>query len=176
MTLEEYVDLIDEASRRDPLLTVSLRRLLTAVAFRATEGWTIPQLLGWLAYRKQAAQTPQERAEAERALRALKTDRWGIRRFVNETLEELRQQAKREAELLAEMEAEREARVTPRQLYYEEVRDRTRQLPPGRRSSGRSRGRKKVVGPLHPTAKARADIMRKLIRASRRKRSGSSAT
>lgn len=176
MTLEEYVDLIDEASRRDPLLTVSMRRLLTAIAFRATEGWTIPQLIGWLGYRKQAAQTSQERAEIERALRALKTDRWGIRRFVEETLEQLRLQAKREAELLAEMEAEREARMTPRQLFYEEVRDRTRQLPPGHRASGRSRRRKRVLRPLTPRGQAWAELWRKLARASRRKRSGHSAS
>lgn len=170
MTLEEYVDFLDAASRRDPLLTVSFRRLLIAIAFRATEGWTMSQLMGFAAYRKRVAQTAEEKREAERALRALKGRRWGLRRFCEQSAAEARERQEAQAEAARQAQEEREARTTPRRLFYEEIREKSQQIVGPRHGSRSRRRHKPAPRRLSPKARAWADLWRRLARASRNRR------
>jgi len=103
--------------------------LIRHVYEHALEGYTMAQLMGYVAYRKRCA--PKEHKEkARRVLAALRNNRWGLRDDVEALQQEA--QARRDSERLS-----REAR----EVFRETIADAQRLIPEGKRGRGR-RGRK----------------------------------
>jgi len=113
----------------DPLLDDWTLALIRHVYEHALEGYTMAQLMGYVSYRKRCA--PKEHKEsARRVLKALKTNRWGLRDDVEALQQEA--QARRDSERLS-----REAR----EAFRESISDAKRLIPDSKRGRGR-RGRK----------------------------------
>jgi len=114
---------------KDPLLDDWTLALVRNVYEHALEGYTMAQLMGYVAYRKRCA--PKEHKEkARRVLAALRNNRWGLRDDVEALQQEA--QARRDSERLS-----REAR----EVFRETIADAQRLIPEGKRGRGR-RGHK----------------------------------
>ena len=113
----------------DPLLDDWTLGLIRHVYEDALQGYTMAQLMGYVAYRKRCA--PKEHKEkARRVLAALRNNRWGLR----DDVEALQQEAK------ARRDSERLSREA-REVFRETIADAQRLIPEGKRGRGR-RGRK----------------------------------
>src|SRR5690606_9699925 len=101
----------------DSLLDDWTLRLIRNVYEHALEGYTMAQMIGYVAYRKRCA-AKQDKEKARRVLAALRNNRWGLR----DDVEALQQEAKdrRDAERMA-----REAR----EVYYETIADANSRIP-----------------------------------------------
>jgi len=115
---------------KDPLLDDWTLALVRNVYEHALEGYTMAQLMGYVAYRKRIADKANKE-KARRVLAALRNNRWGLR----DDVEALQQEAKdrRDAERMA-----REAR----EVYYETIADANSRIPDGKRGRSNRRGRK----------------------------------
>ena len=126
----------------DPLLDDWTLALIRNVYEDALQGYTMAQLMGYVAYRKRCA--PREHKEkARRVLAALRNNRWGLR----DDVEALQQEAKdrRDAERLA-----REAR----EVFQETIADAQRLIPEGKRGRGRRNAREAKRNKEHRPAPA----------------------
>jgi len=103
--------------------------LIRNVYEHALEGYTMAQIMGYVAYRKRCA-AKQDKEKARRVLSAFKTNRWGLRDDVEALQQEA--QARRDSERLS-----REAR----EAFRESISDAKRLIPDSKRGRGR-RGRK----------------------------------
>src|SRR5690606_17758753 len=114
----------------DPLLDDWTLALIRHVYEDARQGYTMAQLMGYVAYRKRCA--PKEHKEkARRVLAALRNNRWGLR----DDVEALQQEAQ------ARLDAERLAREA-REVFRETIADAQRLIPDGKRGRSNRRGRK----------------------------------
>lgn len=124
----------------DEMLDDFTIRLCRSVIERAAEGQTTKQLQGYLGYRRRTAAPGLEKEAVRRVLKALKTNRWGLRDVV-----EAQQAAA--AEHRADERATREARSA----FREQLATAEAMIPPNKR--GRSRGgrgggnKKRTTGP-----------------------------
>ena len=114
----------------DTLLDDWTLRLIRHVYEDALQGYTMAQLMGYVAYRKRC-ESKEHKEAANRVLKALKTNLWGLRDDVEALQQEA--QARRDSERLS-----REAR----QVYYDTIADVNRRIPDGKRRRGNRSGRK----------------------------------
>ena len=126
--IESMISLLEALN--DPLLDDWTLALIRNVYEDARQGYTMAQLMGYVAYRKRCA-AKGDKEKARRVLSALRNNRWGIR----DDVEALQQEAKdrRDAERMA-----REAR----EVYYETIADANSRIPDGKRGRSNRRGRK----------------------------------
>ena len=126
----------------DKLLDDWTLRLIRHVYEDALQGYTMAQLMGYVAYRKRCA--PKEhKGKARRVLAALRNNRWGLR----DDVEALQQEAQ------ARRDAERLAREAP-EVFRETIADAQRLIPEGKRGRGRRNGRKAKRNKEHRPAPA----------------------
>jgi len=105
-------------------------RLIRHVYEDALQGYTMAQLMGYVAYRKRCA--PREHKEkARRVLAALRNNRWGLR----DDVEALQQEAK------ARRDSERLSREA-REAFRESISDAKRLIPDSKRGRGSRVGRR----------------------------------
>jgi len=114
---------------KDPLLDDWTLALVRNVYEDALQGYTMAQLMGYVAYRKRIADKANKE-KARRVLAALRNNRWGLR----DDAEALQQEAK------ARRDSERLSREA-REAFRESISDAKRLIPDSRRGRGR-RGRK----------------------------------
>ena len=115
---------------KDPLLDDWTLALIRHVYEDALQGYTMAQLMGYVAYRKRCA--PREHKEkARRVLAALRNNRWGLRDDVEALQQEA--QARRDSERLS-----REAR----EAFRESISDAKRLVPDSKRGRGSRAGRR----------------------------------
>ena len=114
----------------DTLLDDWTLALIRNVYEDALQGYTMAQLMGYVAYRKRCA--PREHKEkARRVLAALRNNRWGLRDDVEALQQEA--QARRDSERLS-----REAR----EAFRESISDAKRLAPDSKRGRGSRAGRR----------------------------------
>ena len=114
----------------DKLLDDWTLRLIRHVYEDALQGYTMAQLMGYVAYRKRCA-AKGDKEKARRVLAALRNNRWGLRDDVEALQQEA--QARRDSERLS-----REAR----EVYYETIADANSRIPDGKRGRSNRSGRK----------------------------------
>lgn len=120
----------------DKLLDTWTLRLIRHVYEDALQGYTMAQIMGYVAYRKRCA-AKQDKEKARRVLAALRNNRWGLRDDVEALQQEA--QARRDSERLS-----REAR----EVYYETIADANSRIPDGKRGRSNRRGRKAKMRPI----------------------------
>src|SRR5690606_41960264 len=104
----------------DTLLDDWTLALIRNVYEDARQGYTMAQLMGYVAYRKRCA--PKEhREKARRVLAALRDNRWGLRDDVEALQQEA--QARRDAEPMA---------PEAREVFRETIADAQRLIPEGK--------------------------------------------
>lgn len=104
--------------------------LIRHVYEHALEGYTMAQLMGYVAYRKRIADKANKE-KVRRVLAALRNNRWGLR----DDLEALQQEAQ------ARLDAERLAREA-REAFRESISDAKRLIPDSKRGRGSRAGRR----------------------------------
>jgi len=132
----------------DPLLDDWTLALIRNVYEHALEGYTMAQLMGYVAYRKRCA-NKADKEKCRRVLSALKNNRWGIR----DDVEALQQQAKAERDSEARS---REARA----VWYMQQRDVRALIPESKRGRGaKGRNRGGYVAKLARQSEADAELV-----------------
>jgi len=124
----------------DPLLDDWTLALIRHVYEHALEGYTMAQLMGYVAYRKRIADKANKE-KARRVLAALRNNRWGLRDDVEALQQEA--QARRDSERLS-----REAR----EVFRESISDAKRLIPDSKRGRGSRAGRRAKRGKEHRPA------------------------
>lgn len=114
----------------DPLLDDWTLALIRHVYEDALQGYTMAQIMGYVAYRKRCA-AKQDKEKARRVLAALRNNRWGLRDDVEALQQEA--QARRDSERLS-----REAR----EAFRESISDAKRLIPDSKRGRGSRAGRR----------------------------------
>lgn len=114
----------------DPLLDDWTLGLIRHVYEDALQGYTMAQLMGYVAYRKRCA-AKGHKEKARRVLSALRNNRWGLR----DDVEALQQEAQRR------LDAERLAREA-REAFRESISDAKRLVPDSKRGRGSRAGRR----------------------------------
>src|SRR5690606_24378103 len=114
----------------DKLLDDWTLRLIRHVYEDALQGYTMAQIMGYVAYRKRCA-AKQDKEKARRVLAALRNNRGGLRDDVEALQQEA--QARRDSERLS-----REAR----EAFRESISDAKRLIPDSKRGRGSRAGRR----------------------------------
>jgi len=118
-----------QRNKGDELLDKPTLELCKAVYKRARRGATVAELTGYVAYRKRVAQG-EDKTRAQRVLKAIKTNRWGIADDIAQL-----------QEIAADERAARRERQQIRETWFMQISEANARIPENKRGKGRKSGR-----------------------------------
>lgn len=132
-------DSVRQILHDDGALDDETLRLCGRVLRRARMGHTLHELVSYLGYERSVARTREDKERVRLVVRAIKTDRWGLRTAVEAAQAEARQRRLQQKVAAAAVWA-----------YHDEIRRTKSLIPPNKRGRGSGGGRRKRDKPASP--------------------------
>lgn len=132
-------DSVRQILQDDGALDEETLRLCGRVLRRARMGHTLHELVSYLGYERSVARTREDKERVRRVVRAVKTNRWGLRDAVEAAQAEARQRRQKQKVAAAAVWA-----------YRDEIRTKKGLIPPNKRGRGGGGRRRKKDKPSPP--------------------------